>query len=80
MRMMYHHANTQPQAPSVLNPLLSKDIDTVILTALAKKPEERFQSISAFGRALEQGAQYTNASTSLPVLALASFTFKETTE
>lgn len=53
-QLMYAHVNTPPQPPSTLNPRLSGDIDRVILRALAKKPEERFPSISAFARALQQ--------------------------
>src|SRR6266581_3658495 len=48
MQMMYAHVNTQPQAPSTLNPRLSTVIDSVVLRGLAKKPEERFPSIIAF--------------------------------
>ena len=62
MRMMYLHTNTPPQLPGTSNPSLPKEVDTVLLTALAKKPEERFVSIAAFARALEQAAQYSDAS------------------
>ncbi len=68
MRMMYLHTNTSPQPPSAVNPSLSKEVDTVLLTALAKKPEERFLSIAAFARALEQAAQYSDASTVVGLL------------
>jgi eukaryotic-like serine/threonine-protein kinase len=36
---------------------LSPDIEHVVLTALAKRPEERFSSVSAFVTALEQASQ-----------------------
>src|SRR5262249_51809311 len=36
---------------------LSPDIEHVISTALAKRPEERFISVTAFARALEQASQ-----------------------
>jgi serine/threonine protein kinase len=54
MQMMYAHVNTQPQAPSLLNPRLSAAIDTVVLRGLAKRPEERFPSIIAFAFAFRQ--------------------------
>jgi eukaryotic-like serine/threonine-protein kinase len=54
MQMMYAHVNTQPQAPSLLNPRLSSTIDTVVLRGLAKRPEERFPSIIAFAFAFRQ--------------------------
>src|SRR6266849_8543023 len=53
-QMMYQHINVQPQPPSTYVPNLPADVDTVILHALAKKPEERFASISAFARAFQQ--------------------------
>ena len=40
-QVMYQHLTVQPQPPSTLNPLLSKDVDAVLLKALKKKPEER---------------------------------------
>lgn len=52
MRMMYLHASAQPQPPSALNPQISTDIDTVLLRALAKKPTERFASVSEFANAV----------------------------
>ena len=54
MQMMYAHVNTQPQAPSLLNPRLSSAIDAVVLRGLAKRPEERFPSIIAFAFAFRQ--------------------------
>jgi eukaryotic-like serine/threonine-protein kinase len=67
-QMMYQHIHVTPQLPSKLNPHIPVDVDTVLLHALAKKPEERFSSISAFVRAFEQalladGFRSTKAST-----------------
>ena len=56
-KMMYQHLNVQPRPPSTLNPGLSRDIDTVLLHALAKSPERRFASISAFANAFHQAVQ-----------------------
>lgn len=53
-QLMYQHFNIAPPPPSSFNPRLSRDIDTVLLHALAKKPAERFASIAAFGRAFQQ--------------------------
>lgn len=63
MRMMHLHATTPPQPPSTLNPQLSTDIDAVLLRALAKKPEDRFASITAFAQALQQAVQNSDLST-----------------
>ena len=53
-QMMYQHFNVRPQAPSSINPALSKDIDAFILKALEKRPQDRFPSIAAFAHALSQ--------------------------
>ncbi len=55
-QMMYQHIHTQPQPPSALNPELSREIDLIMARALAKRPSERFASITAFGQALQQAA------------------------
>jgi hypothetical protein len=52
--VMYQHIHVTPQPPSKLNSRIPADVDTVILHGLAKKPEERFASISAFARAFQQ--------------------------
>src|SRR3989440_6576310 len=62
-QVMYQHFSISPQPPSTFNPQLSRDVDAVILKALAKRPEERFPSISAFANALRQATQNLDAST-----------------
>lgn len=56
-QLMYQHFNAQPQAPGTYNPRLPAAIDAVILRALAKKPEERFPSVTDFASALMQAVQ-----------------------
>ena len=51
--VMFQHLTTTPTPPSALNPLLSVEVDTAVLQALAKEPEARFPSILAFASALE---------------------------
>lgn len=53
-RVMYQHINTLPQPASTLNPAIPPSVDAVILRALAKRPEERFDTISAFANAFQQ--------------------------
>ena len=53
-QVIYQHLEVQPQLPSKFNPLIHAGIDAVILRALAKRPEDRFPSISAFAHAFEQ--------------------------
>ncbi len=64
-QMMYQHLSVQPQPLSAYNPHIPPDINEVILCALAKKPENRFLSISAFGQALSQAVQGIDAPTLL---------------
>src|SRR5437588_2101816 len=61
-QMMYQHFNISPQPPGTFNPAINPDVDAVILHALAKKPEDRFPSVSAFSNAFQQ-ALLTGAST-----------------
>src|SRR5947209_8814617 len=56
-QLMYQHFHAQPAPPSMFNPHLPAAIDTVLLRALAKNPEDRFPSISAFAGAFEQAVQ-----------------------
>ena len=62
-QVMYQHMNVQPQPPGIVNPQLSTDIDAVILKALAKRPEDRFPSISSFANALQQAIENTSLKT-----------------
>lgn len=52
--VMYQHLSQEPPPPSMFNPQLSQDVDHVFRIALAKRPEDRFGSITAFANALEQ--------------------------
>ncbi len=51
------HSVTPPPSLRKQLPILSPDVEHVVLIALAKSPEERFTSVSAFARALEQASQ-----------------------
>lgn len=46
------HQTMQPQPPSTFNTSISTSINTIILKALAKRPEDRFASISLFAQTL----------------------------
>lgn len=52
-QIMFQHMSVTPKSPSTINPRLSPAIDVVLLRALAKKPEERFPSVSAFAAAFQ---------------------------
>ncbi len=57
LQVMYQHIHTQPQAPGTHNPAISKEIDGVLLRALAKKADERFASVSAFAHAFQEAVE-----------------------
>lgn len=56
-KICLHHRETQPLAPSLLNPSLPHSVELVILGALEKDPGRRYQTIEdllcAFQKALE---------------------------
>ena len=62
-QVMYQHFHVQPQPPSARNAQLSQTVDAVILKALAKRPEDRFPSITAFADAFKQATTLLDAST-----------------
>lgn len=54
-RIMHHlHMNMPIQPPSMYNRNVPRALDNVLLRALAKKPEERFGSVTHFLRAFQQ--------------------------
>ena len=59
-RLMYQHLNVQPEPPGKYNTNIPRAIDAIILRALAKKPEDRFPSISTFAQAFWGALQRGN--------------------
>ncbi len=53
-QMWYQHTYITPLPPGSLNPNLPVALDAVLLRALAKSPQERYRSISAFALAFRQ--------------------------
>ena len=53
----YQHTTARPESLQQKLPSLSPYVEHVVMTALAKDPAQRFGSIQAFARALEQAAQ-----------------------
>lgn len=50
--LMYQHLNEQPEPPQYLNPDVPGAIAPVLARALAKRPEERFETAGAFAASL----------------------------
>jgi serine/threonine protein kinase len=59
-QLMYQHFHVQPNPLSSINPRVSADIDSVVLRALAKQPEDRFPSIASFDQAFQQAVSNIN--------------------
>ena len=55
--VMHKVLQTDPDPPTALNPALPKGFDAVISRALARKPEERFQTAREFASAVLQALQ-----------------------
>jgi hypothetical protein len=47
------HVNTAPPLPSTHNANIPKGIESIVLKALEKKPEDRFQTVAEFSEALD---------------------------
>ena len=58
-QLMYQHIQESPERPGKLNPQIPAALDAVIWRALAKQPEARYTSISAFARAFQDALQPT---------------------
>lgn len=52
-QLMYQHLFQSPMPPSACDTRIPQSVDAVILKALAKKPEDRFSSVSEFANAFE---------------------------
>jgi hypothetical protein len=48
----------QAKPPSQFNPLITPDVDAVMLKALAKKPHDRWQTAGEFRQALAQASKH----------------------
>jgi Protein kinase domain len=50
------HTSMKPQSPSVYNPAISPSLDSILLRALSKKPQERFSSVAIFAKNFQKYA------------------------
>ncbi len=55
--IMHKVLNAQPEAPSLLNVQVPAALDAVAATAMAKRPDDRYQSAAAFARALKEACE-----------------------
>lgn len=61
-QLVYQHMHVQPQPPSHFTQDIPPALDAIILRALAKQPEDRFDSVLTFARAFSQALSHTVAS------------------
>lgn len=78
-QLLYQHLNAPPAPPSALNPLLSPDIDVALLHGLAKEPQARFASVTAFANAFQQSIQSPQVVVSSPLVLETDRTVSNTT-
>jgi serine/threonine protein kinase len=55
------HIQEQPVTPSVLNPAIPPEVEQVVLRALAKNPDERYQTAQDFNTAFQHALAQANA-------------------
>ncbi len=66
LSIMRGHADKPPPRPSEVNPDVSPAVEAVLLRALAKKREERYQSAGEMARALEEAIEARVKVTPIP--------------
>jgi serine/threonine-protein kinase len=71
-QILNDHVNTPPPPPSSLHPQIPSGIERAVLTALAKNPDQRFQSVDQFIAALERPEAFYSAATAADGAAVTS--------
>jgi serine/threonine-protein kinase len=54
LKVMIAHSSEAPEAPRALNPDVSAELEEVILRAMEKQPDDRFQTVDELRAALDQ--------------------------
>jgi serine/threonine protein kinase len=61
LERMWAHVHETPPAPSSIETRLPKALDDVLARALAKRPDDRYQSAGEFARAARAATSSTSA-------------------
>jgi predicted Ser/Thr protein kinase len=59
-QILTDHVNTPPPLPTHFYPYIPKGVEKIVLKALEKNPDDRFQSVEEFGAALEHPERWEN--------------------
>jgi serine/threonine protein kinase len=70
MAILLAHIHEPLPLPKDINPSIPDDIQRVILKALAKDPEDRYQSVQELSDALTEAAQHVRAKSQSPTLQI----------
>ena len=62
-QVLSDHVNAAPPLPTRFYPYIEKGYENIVLKALEKHPDDRFQSVEEFGAALEHPEQWENYKT-----------------
>ena len=63
----YQHVTEAPQPPSTFDPTLPSEVDAIVLTALAKKPSDRYASAAEMRADVERALQGDPVTARIPV-------------
>jgi len=66
LEVTHQHIHQSPLPPSAINPHIPKEVEAVIVKALAKNPMDRFQSVRELVVALEEAAKVTHEAHTKP--------------
>ena len=67
--IMLAHVNATPKHPSDLNPQVPREVGDVVLKAMAKEPEQRFQTAAEFQATIERVRGNRKESQAAPAIA-----------
>lgn len=60
-QVLSDHVNTPPPLPTKFYPYIPKGIENIVLKALEKSPDDRFQTVEEFGDALDQAEAWESS-------------------
>jgi len=74
----YQHVSEPPTAPSTIDPGVPRDIDPLVLTALAKSPDDRYQTAAAMRADVDRAIAGLPVAAPMPASVLPSSALDQT--